>query len=1087
MGLTRFSVKRPLSILMVILGLVVLGFRSYNEMQVERMPAMDMPMVSISVTYSGASPEDVETDVVDVIEDAVAGVSGIDSITSYAYEGQASIMLQFKQEVDAGEAAIDVQRRVSSVRGRLPSDAGEPSITKAGSDSMPMMQMILKGPQGQDVLYDYAENELSTRLQAVVGVASVNVSGGREQVMLISPDPVKLSAYGISLSQLSQALSANNLSSPAGTIHETFQSSSVRAVGKQTSIAEIENIIVSDKARGGAEDTGGIVRLRDVATVEVSYEEMTQLVRYNGMDAVSISIVKNSDANTLDVAAGVRQTLERYQRDMPEGSEIIMVSDDSVYTQESVDAVVDDLVLAVFITGLIMLFFLHTIRSTFIVILAIPTSLISTFLVMWAVGFTLNTLTLLALTLTIGILVDDSIVVLENIERHLHSGKDRRQAALDGRAEIGLAAITITLVDVAIYVPVAFTSGMIGQMLRSYGITIAIAVLFSLFVSFTLTPMLASRWMQEVRAEPEAPRKRSFLGQVFHIVGWPVATAWSYFGKAWDWLFDGLAYVYAGLIQLIVRSWLVQVLVLLISAAALVGTGFLVVTGAISMEMMPTEDDGKLSISLDLPPGTPLESTDLAAREAEAIIREQVPETASILTRVGSRGGGPGGSSGSNQAEMTVVLVDKNQRARSTTDIVNALRPEINSIPDVEASLSLASSFGGGAMKAVSLNVTGPETNEIADLTDQIAEVMAGVPGVVDIDNSDALRSPEVRFVIDSDRTQDAGLTASSIASTLRTALNGSTVGTFSQEGADDIDIVLQLDEKDRKNLTQLQQLPVAYVGGKVVSLGQVANLERDETPGTIRHSQRQRVMSISCGSAGVASGDLLNSVTTAIDRQVEFPDGYAYKLSGMSEMQGTMFNDLYAALGLGILLVYMLLVFLFESWLDPLAIMMSLPVAVVGAVGGLWLFDYSLSMMSMLGMILLAGIVTKNAILLVDFTNELRRRGYNRREALVEAGKLRLRPILMTSMALIFAMLPVLLQRSAGAESRSPLAAVVIGGSVTSTLLTLVLVPVVYSWFDTGRNLFGRLVRLLTGRQETAPSSQSLPGVASSSDQPVL
>jgi HAE1 family hydrophobic/amphiphilic exporter-1 len=1082
--------------LMIILGLVVLGYRSLTELQVDRYPAVDFPYVSIVTVFPGAGPADVEDLVVKPIEDAVAGIPGIDQLFSTSQEGVGFVVVAFKEGVNGDQAAINVERQVATVRSQLPSEALDPSVIKADINAIPIMEIILSGPQGQDALFEVARNDIRPHLQTIKGVAAVNISGGRESEIHVEADPAKLAAFGIPLEVVQQALTLNNLTFPVGSIEEGRQKTSIRSVGEFTDLDQIKNVVVSTRGGTGrsatpGQDTGGLVYLRDVAAVQEGFADKTQVLRYNGVDAVNISVIKTSDANTIEMADSVRQVIEQLRHDLPAGAQLTIVADDSQFTRESVAAVQEDLILAILITGLVMLVFLHTVRSTFIVILAIPTSIISTFLVMWALGFSLNVLTLLALTLTIGILVDDSIVVIENIERHLKMKKKPKQAALDGRAQIGLAAITISLVDVAVYVPVAFTSGIVGQFFRSYGITIATAVLFSLFVSFTLTPMLASLWMKD-ESEPE--REPRGLRKVFSILLWPVANLWKVFTMLWDAGFRALTRLYAATVRFVLKNFLTQSLAVLVAAVAVALGGYMVVSGIVGSEFFPQEDDAKFTVNIEMPAGTNLQTTDQAARQAEHIILEQVPETVSILTRVGS-GGSSGffsGGGATNSATLLVQVVDKGERKRSTTDIINDLRPEIKKIPEANISLVLSSIMGGGQGGAVQIQVFGEDPNTLIDLANQVEAVMRSVPGTADVLNTGAAQSPDTRLLVNRDRAVNLGLSPGQVAGTLRTALSGTDVGKFKRAGATDINITLRADAASRSNLNQLLQLPLGYRSGQAIRLDQIASVERDLAPAVINRTDRQRQLTVGAGVSGRTAGDVTNDVEAAIQSNVQFPEGYGFRLSGASQMQRESFADLTSSLGLGILLIYMLLVALFQSWLHPLAIMFSLPVATVGAFGGLWLTGYSLNLMSLLGIILLAGIVTKNAILLIDFTNELRRKeGYGRKEALIEAGRLRLRPILMTSVALVFAMLPVLLGRGAGSEVRAPLAAVVIGGNITSTLLTLILVPVVYNFFDGGSSLVASVLRRLlggeTGQDEAGvdrapaprPAPQPQPGAA--------
>jgi len=1090
MGLTRLAIRRPLTMLMIILGLVVMGYRAFTLLQVDRFPQVDFPFVSIVTVFPGASPEDIEELVVQPIEDAVAGISGVDQIMSTASEGVGFVVVAFVEGTDGDQAAIEVERQVATVQGQLPKEAFDPSIIKADINAIPIMQVVLSGPQGQDVLFGVAEDDIKPRLQTIQGVASVNVSGGREREIEVFADPARLAAFSLPLEFVQGALAANNLTFPVGSIEEGRQKTSIRSVGEFLSLEEIENVVISSGAggRGGSppppgQDQGGTIYLRDVATVREGFKDQTQFLRYNGRDAVNITVIKSSDANTIEVADEIRKAIDELGTRVPAGAQMTIVIDDSEFTRESVAAVEEDLILAILITGLVMLVFLHTVRSTFIVLLAIPTSIISTFLVMWALGFSLNTLTLLALTLVIGILVDDSIVVIENIERHLKMKKKPRQAALDGRSEIGLAAITITLVDVVVYLPVAFTSGIVGQFFRSYGITIAVTTLFSLFVSFTLTPMLAGLWMRDESEPPKPPRG---LRRVFGALLRPVAWIWDGFARVWDLAFNGLADFYAATLRWVLKSPLTQSLAVLAAVVALGAGIFLVIGGAVGSEFFPQEDDGRFSVSLEMPPGTNLEATDRAASQVERIVLNHVPETVAVLTNVGSSGsivGFGGGGSSSNSATIDVRLVDKGERERSTTDIVEAIRPLVKQIPEATIALNLTSAFSGGGGSPVQVEVFGEDPNALIDLANQVEAVMGTVPGTADILNTDAARASETRIVVDRDRAVDLGLSPAQIAGTLRTALSGTEAGKYKPGGDTEIDITLRMNEAARDNLNQLQQLPLGYVDGRAVRLDQVSSVERSQAPARITRSDRQRVLTVGTGVSGRATGEVADDVEAAIQAQVDFPTGYGFALVGMAEQQRESFAQLGSSLALAIVLIYMLLVALYQSWLHPLAIMFSLPVTLVGAFGGLWLTGNTLNLVSLLGVILLAGVVTKNAILLVDFTNVLRREeGLSRKEALVEAGRLRLRPILMTTAAIVFALLPLLFGAGAGSEVRAPLAAVVIGGNISSTLLTLILVPVVYNFLDGGSSLVSRALRRIAGTgepEERAPRPAPQPGAA--------
>lgn len=1069
MGLTRLSINRPLTMLMIILGLVVLGYRAFTFMPLDRFPKVDFPFVTVVTVFPGASPEDVEDLVIKPIEDAVAGIAGIDQLISRSTEGLGTVTIAFVEGVDGNQAAIDVERQVATVRNQLPSEAEDPSIIKADINAIPIIVSALNGPQNQETLFDIANDDLKPRLQAVDGVASVSIAGGREREVQIEADPTKLAAYGLPFSAIQQAVSANNVTFPAGSLDEGRQKTSIRSVGEFKSVEEINHIVVKDTTND-KDNPGGLVDLQDVATVQEGLKDRDQILRFNGLDAISISVTKTSDSNTVEVANNVQKVIKEFQKDLPAGASLNVVLDSSQFIRDSVAAVQEDLILAILITGVVMLVFLHTIRSTFIVLMAIPTCIMSSFLVMWILGFSLNQLTLMALTLVIGILVDDSIVVIENIERHLKMKKPPRVAAIDGRSEIGLAAITITLVDVVIYVPVAFTSGIIGQFFFSYGITIAVTTLASLFVAFTLTPMLAAFWMKD-ESQPEQPPHG--LGKVFHYLLLPITWIWNLFIRLWEAGFDALAKFYALTLRFFLANFFTQSLALIIALIALAGGIYLVIGGFVGSEFFPQEDDGQIQVNVLMPPGTNLDATDRAARQAERIIlTETTGEVATLLTRVGSRGGatfGGGGGTGSNSATIDVRLVDKADRHRSSTEVSNALREKLLKVPDANIAVTLASSVGGGGGGSpIQVQIFGPDQNVLIDLANQAEKIIKTLPGAVDVRNTDAARATEAQLIVNRDRALDLGLAPAQVATTLRTALSGSTVGQFNPPNGNEIDITLRLTPFARQDMTQLLELPLGYRNGQAIVLNQVATVERTQAPALINRSNRQRVLNVGSGVSGRAAGDLTNDIEAALNSQVKFPAGYGFKFVGQSETQRESFAQLGQSMLLGVILIYMLLVALFQSWLHPLAIMFSLPVTLVGAFGGLWLTHNTLNLISLLGIILLMGVVTKNAILLVDFTNLLRReRGYARKEALIEAGRLRIRPILMTTAAIVFALLPLLLGTGAGAESRAPLAAVVIGGNISSTMLTLIIVPVVYTFLDGAGGLTSRAARKVFGLRE--------------------
>jgi HAE1 family hydrophobic/amphiphilic exporter-1 len=1022
MALTRLAITRPLAILMLILSIVLMGAVSYTRMKVDRFPAINFPAVFVSIPYPGASPSDVEDLVAKPSENAIAGLAGISSISSTSSEGFASINIQFVEDADTNQAAMDVERRMASIRARLPDDVGDPSIIKADASAQPIMNAALSGPQSLEDLYTLANDTILPKLQSTDGVADVTMSGGLQREVHVEVDQQKLQAFGISLQTLQAALARENVSAPGGTLNAGSSSQDVRTQSQLTSIDDIKNLTI--------QTTPVPVKVGDVATVTDTTADVTRMQRFNGKDAIGFSITKQSDANSVQVADNVKAQLAALQRTLPAGSQLNVTNDTSIYTRNSLSGVLDDLQIGVILTGIVLLLFLHTWRNTLIVLLAIPTSLISTFLVMFFMGFSLDIVSLMALALTIGILVDDSIVVLENITRHLERGEKPRVAAIKGRSEIGMAAIAITMVDVVVYLPVSFMSGNIGRLFKEFGITIAAATLFSLFVSFTLTPLLASRWLKEGREESG-----------------PLAT----FGRFWDAGYEHLAQGYRRLLAVGLR---VRWLVVLIAFALLGGTYMMLQYNLIGSEYVPAEDDSQFSISLTMPPGTSLTATDAVTRRVEGMLG-QIPEVNSLFTTVGSGGGFGGGSTSSRNAQIAVQLVDKGQRTRSVQQVLAQARGMFRQVPQAQVRASIANPLarGGGGL---TVRLSGDDLDKLQQLAQQVQTVVQNTPGAADVQNNAQDQAPELRAVIDRSRLDDLHLSASTVANAVRTVIGGTVATQMHPPVGDEVDIRV-IAPVAQRTADELGQIPLFGDGGALIRLGQVATIVPDTGPARIQRTDRQRIIEVSANVTTRSLGDVTRDVRASL-ASMPLPQGYSITYAGQVQQQEQAFATILQALSMSVILVYMLMVALYESLLTPLAIMFSLPVALVGAFLGLFLTGNTFNIFSLIGMIMLMGLVGKNAILLVDFTDMLRRQGMDRTEAILTAGYTRLRPIMMTSATVLFAMLPLALKLQDGGESRAPLAVVIMGGVMSSTLLTLVLVPAVYTILDDAKTAVGRV-----------------------------
>ena len=1017
MGLTRFALVRPLAMLMVILGIVLMGIVAFTRLPVDRLPNISIPFVNVSVSYPGASPEDVEQLVMLPLEDALSGVPGTFQLRANAREGSGNVTVQLVEGTDLDKAFNEVQRRVAGIRNQLPRDAGEPRVAKFDPNATPILNLAITGPDLAETL-TYAQDVLQPKLLTVPGVADANLSGGLNREIQVRVDPAKLAGYGITVDQINTALQRENLSAPAGQLDRGTSSLSVRSLGLFEKADDLNNMVVATGKDGAP------IYLRNLATVKDTYRNQTRYLRLDGQDAVGLSIIKQADANTLLVADQVTAAIESLRPSLPRDSRVEIISDNARFVKRSLDAVQFDLGLAVGLTAIVLLVFLHSWRNTAIVILAIPTSLLATFLVMFALGFSINLMTLMALAMTIGILVDDSIVVLENIHRHLGLGESPFQAALNGRSEIGLAAIAITFTDMVVYLPVAFMQGNVGQLFRQYGLTIVVATLFSLLVSFTLTPMLASKWLSAKDGH------EVFTGNLWmRFCGWFEAR------------FESLAQRYGRSLHTAIRfRWIVFGL----SLVLMVGSVMPIAFGWLSTEYAPQEDDGQFRLSLTLPVGSSLDVVDEGARTMEKLLT-RVPEIISVYAQVG--GGGQGGGGGGGNVDFTIETVEKSHRSRTLDQIMAEVRTlAASGVPDARARTQVQNPLSGGANN-IAIDLLGDDVATLQQVAAQVIEVAETVPGIPSAQSSVQQQQTELRFAIDRDRAAAAGVSTSQISSALRTIVQGTTVTQLRPPGQSAVDILVVGENASAVTTAQLSAIPIVSRTGQV-TLGQVTQIRQGRAPTQIQRVDRKRAVQVSAAVAGRPVGDVAKDLRVKLET-LTLPPNYRYEVRGSVQQLNATLAALSAALALSVLLVYMTLVALYENFLYPLAIMFALPLSAVGAFSALMLTGNTINIFSMIGLIALMGLVEKNGILLVDYANTLRSRGQTRMDALANAGSTRLRPIVMTSATVVAAMAPLTLKFEAGAESRAPMAVVIVGGVVSSTILTLYVVPVIYSLLD--------------------------------------
>jgi len=1136
MWLTSIAIRRPVFILMVFSALAVLGWTAASKMRVELNPNVNFPFVTIVTIYPGAGPREVETLISKPIEDAVNGINGVKNVTSVSQEGISVVSIEFNLGVNSSEAAADVREKVDAIRASLPRDALSPTISKLDINAVPVLYYGMSSERPSKQLRYIAEEIVTNRLARVPGVASVTVLGGDKREIRVEVDQGRLDAYGLNIMQVVQALQAANLNVPGGRIEEQRREYAIRVVGEFENLDQIRNVRIPVTNRMNPMAAPNVIHLSDVAQVKDGVAERTEGARVNQRNTVGIIITKAADANTVEVCEGVKKEIDRLKQELPRDIEFALTQDESKFVLESLTDLRVALFLAIFLAVLVVYLFLHNLRGTFIVSLAIPTSIVSTFLVMYGFGFTLNTMTMLALSLAVGILVDDSIVVLENIFRHLTRGEEPAEAALNGRSEIGLAAITITLVDVVVFVPIAFMGGITGQFFRSFGITVASATLFSLLVSFTLTPMLASRWF---RAGEQVEAKRGLFA-------------------AFDRFYHALDQVYRQVLERALRRrWLVigfgnalLISILLVIAGSLVGREFIVpsaffagftamfgflmwflallwrsnrkplfvagwgtfiiasaffLSGLAGSKMprpllpfrfAPDQDQGVIQITVEMPAGTSLEETDRVLRRIEEAIYSTPSirkDVQSVFTSLGSTTAGfiGTGERGAQFGELQVTCMEKQSlgdrligwlpfvkqpylRTRPSTEIADEIRQQIGTIPGAKVKVNALSGFRGGVGAPIQIELTGQDTELLVRTAEQVMAVVAPIEGVVDPDISWQIGKPELQVRIDSEKVAAVNMSVAQVASVLRTYIEGNTDTKFREAGKE-YDIRVQLLKEQRQNIDTISTLVIGYFNGRPVRLSDVATVEMAAGPTKIDRKNRQRLVTFTAYlQPGYSPGNMQLVIDEALAKANVPPPGVQMKWAGEIQIQQEEGAYLGQALLLAIVLVYMLLAALFESLLMPLTIMLSLPQAMIGGLLALIITGNSLNIVSMIGFIMLVGLVTKNAILLVDYTNTLRSRGLPRLQALLEAGPTRLRPILMTAFSLIFGLLPVALAIGRGSEFRAPLGIAVIGGLLLSTLLTLVVIPCVYTVFDDMGNWIARTIfRRGVYRKEELPARE--------------
>jgi len=1016
-------IKRPVFTVMLVMLLVVFGLNSYPSLGIDLNPDVEFPIVNVRVNYTGASPEEMESLVTKKIEDAVSSVSGIKTLTSVSRAGNSEVTLEFEFGTDPKLAANEVREKVAGIRRRLPEQIDEPVVSRFDITAQPIIYFSLSSDiRSRGEIRKLANDIVKNELQRLDGVAEVNVYGATEREIHIYVDPYLLESYGISMQHILDTIDNQNVNTPGGHVIEHGTEITIRTMGKYTSLDELRNIVVANQQ-------GRLIRLSDVAHVVDSWEEERVYASTNGSPSVMVAVQKQSGTNTVDVAERVKAAMQEIQRSMlPSDIGVRIVRDMSVYIRDSVHDVMLSIVFGGLLAVVITYLFLQSFRATIIGALAIPTSLIATFFLMDVMDFTLNNMSLMGLSLAVGILIDDAIVVIENIYRHMEEGKTPYQAALDGTKQIALAVIATTLSILAVFVPVGNMGEIIGQFFREFGLTVAFAVAFSLFVAFSLTPMLSAYWLKPLHLSETNPKATGWLNRILN---------------GWERGFETLRQHYVEVLH-----WALarpKKLVALAVLSLMVNALFIPLLG---IEFQPTYDSGDFRIVATAPAGTSLEKM----KELTAPIEQEIlslPELDAVYTTIGA-------NRAIYRANIGVRLVDASERQRSMTEIMDELRMKFRDIPGLKVSVLADQGTGRGDARPIQIGLRGPDLTILNQLAEELADRIRQIPGTADVDISSEQSEPEIKIKLDPARMGDAGVDAKTAGDLIQMAFLGMTTDNMYNIADSDYAIRVRLAPEYRQNIADVANLRLPTKTGSFVRLGDIAEVKLSSGPTRIDREGRQRQVVVYANTVGTTPGEVINKINNEVIPSMNLPLGYSYSYIGTAKTMQDSFREIVKALILAVVLIYMVLAAEFESFVHPFTIMLSLPFSVVGAILALLVTGKTINMMSLIGFIMLMGLVTKNAILLVDYTNELRAQGHTIVEALVRAGSIRLRPILMTTMAMIFGMLPVALGIGSGAELRSPMGVVLIGGLITSTILTLIIVPVVYLLID---NLQQRLL----------------------------
>jgi HAE1 family hydrophobic/amphiphilic exporter-1 len=1027
-------IKRPSLIIVLFAILTIGGIFSYRLLSYELLPEFSTPVITITTIYPGAAPSEVETEISKKIEDAVSGLDNLDDVKSNSFENASVLVVQFKAGTDIDLALQDAQREIDKMVSDLPDDAEQPSLSKISPSDQPIMQLLATSTLPNEVFYQQVEDKYLPVLQQIKGVADITMVGGDKREIRINVDDDKLNYYGLSLLQVSQAINQANLDFPTGKVKSTSENMTLRLAGKFQSLDDIRKLVIATPPNGSP------IRLNDVAKVTDGLTEATSISRFYGQDGIGLFIKKQSDANAVDISESVQAKLAQIEKENAKDKvHFAMAYDSSVFTLASVEAVTHDLVLAVGLVAIVMLLFLHSFRNAFIVMISVPASLISAFLFMYVMGYSLNLMTLLALSLVIGILVDDSIVVLENIQRHLEMGKDRWRATLDGVSEIGFAAVAITLVIVVVFVPITFVNSVIADLLRQFSLTVAFSTLVSLLVSFTLTPWLTSKLARLEHLNPKNPFQAFLL---WFEKGLTAIT--SAYHASLGWVL-GHKLAFTGIL-----------------VAIFAFTGWVMSLGIIGSEFVAQGDQGKFLLTMKLDKSASLQQNNLTARSIENYLRRK-PEVSTIFANVGgaSTGMNSTGQGETNRTELTVQLADASERPghKLTEQYMIDVRKELEGqFPAIEFNSAVVGMVNSGSAP-IEIFLSGNNVDENLAAAEELANRIRKTPGANDVNVSVESGNPEVRVDIDREKMAKLGINIATVGGTLQNAFAGNDDSKF-RDGGEDYDIRVMLDAFDRKNPDDVKNINFfSPAANRPVRLSEFATVSLSNGPSLLERKNRRSSVTVTANTLGTGSGTLTAVIQADLAKN-PLPAGVTVSWGGDAKNQSEGFGSLGIAMLAGLMLVYFIMVLLYDSFVYPFVVLFSVPVAVVGALLALALTASNIGIFAMLGMLMLIGLVVKNAILIVDFANQQKAEGVPFRQAILHAGEERLRPILMTTIAMVIGMIPIATASGAGAEWKNSLAWVLIGGLSSSMVLTIYLVPMMYYLVDRTQEWFGNRFR---------------------------